>query len=145
MSIGLMMAVYFSTSCPVKPKVLRLTFSLVESTPRNRSFNRLSTKLPISPAIISSISTTPSHFPTPSTLPLRLITRILEESVSTRTLQISLNTTFEELVLCNNLLILRVLSRSCTLICLSFPGTPDRYLEKLTRHSFALSFIYMFS
>jgi GntR family transcriptional regulator/MocR family aminotransferase len=54
----------------------------------------------------------PSVRPVPNTFPFLLITRMLEFKISLSTSQISLNTTFDELLLCSNLLIFLVLSNN---------------------------------
>ena len=97
------------------PSVARFTFSLVESTPRSRSFSMGSIKPPTSSSTSSFNSSTPSQFPTPKTLPFLLITNTFEFTISRITLQISLKTTLLELLLCKSFPIFLVLSNSCTL------------------------------
>ena len=119
-SIGLIIAQYCWISSLSNPRVWRFTFSFVDKTLKKRSFRSGSTWLPTLSSINSVISSTPGHKLTPRTFPFLLITRILESNVSIITLQISLNTTFVELLLCSNLLIFLVLSNNCTLIFYSF-------------------------
>ena len=111
MSIGVMIAVYFLMSF-TNPNVSRLTFSFVDRIPSKRSFSNGSINPPTSSTISSRISSTPSVRPVPNTFPFLLITRMLEFKISLSTSQISLNTTFDELLLCSNLLIFLVLSNN---------------------------------
>ena len=118
-SIGLMIPWQLLSTCS-NPKVWRFTFSLVDKTPKKRSFNNSSTCPPTLSSISSVISFTPGHKLMPKTLPFLLSTRILELKVSIRTWQMSLNTTLLELLLCKSLLIFLVLSNNWTLILASF-------------------------
>ena len=127
-SIGVMIAWNFLVSVFSKPRVSRLTFSFVDNTPSSLSFNIGSINPPILSSSSSVIGSIPSDFPTPRTFPFRLITSTLEFRISRITLQMSLNTTLLELLLCNNFPILRVLSNSCTLL-IYFP--PSTHTKKL--------------
>ena len=97
-SIGVIIARYLRDSSP-KPKVSRLTFSFVERIPSNRSFKSGSMYPPTSSTINSCNSSTPLQTLEPRTLPFLLITRISESRIPVSTSQISLKTTFDELLL----------------------------------------------
>ena len=75
------------------PSVSRLTFSLVDNTPRSLSLSILSTNPPTSAVINSPILSIPLYTAAPRILPFWLITIILDSRIPLNTSQISLNST----------------------------------------------------
>ena len=133
------MAWYFLESVFSKPSVSRLTFSLVERTPSSLSFNMGSINPPTCSSISSAMGSILSSLPTPSTLPFLLMTRQLDFKISRMTLQISLNTTLLELLLCNNFPIFLVLSNNCTLL-ICYPPDCQEKISPISQKPITVTF-----
>ena len=93
MSTGAIKALNLRSLPPEKPNVSRLTFSLVDNTPKSLSLSILSTNPPASAVISSPILSIPPYEAAPSIFPFWLITRMFDSNIPLSTSQISLNST----------------------------------------------------
>ena len=98
MSIGVIIASYCLLLLDSKPKVIKLTFSLVDRTSNNLSLSILSTYVPTELSPISvPIGSISLYMLIPNIFPLFAITTTFESNISLNTSQMSLNTILLEL------------------------------------------------